>query len=270
MDGSCGSQRAPLESGDESSHDPIYRCSSSLKTLTVSPPVDSRITWIRKEKVQKGTLSYSYNDEKSCINVCRDYANFFNAMVLEKVNMDSNGDKKFLVTPSFYPAPHKLLTLRRNWGVDFKFRGLSSFMVGAIEWSEYILKHFEHTTRSANTYGAVGVSCYPYRFDRDRAFCELWGALTNMLHHGAGEVNISLYDLERIAGLPILGDVYEEFLPHNEDLMDDEKFSPTVLELPHIHAELFCFHKSSHVYWNWWLDHFYRGELIWGAFGKGA
>ncbi|KAJ8421595.1 hypothetical protein Cgig2_020963 [Carnegiea gigantea] len=88
MDGSCGSQRAPLENGDKSSHHPIYRRSSSLKTLTVAPPPDSRITWIRKGKVGKGTFSYSHNDEKSCINVCKGYANFFDAMVLEKFGFD--------------------------------------------------------------------------------------------------------------------------------------------------------------------------------------
>ena len=104
MVGNSDSQRGPLKNGDESSHDPIYRCFSSLKTLTVSPLPGSRITWIRKENVRKGTLSYSYNDEKSCINVCRDYANFFDVMVLEKVNTESNGDEKFLVTPSFYPC----------------------------------------------------------------------------------------------------------------------------------------------------------------------
>ncbi|KAJ8443572.1 hypothetical protein Cgig2_020659 [Carnegiea gigantea] len=204
MDGSYGSQRAPLENGDESSHNPIYRRSLSLKTVTVSPPPNSRNTWIRKQKVRKGTLSYSQNDEKSRINVCKDYANFFDAMVLEMVNTESNGDEKFM--------------------------------------------HFEHTLRSAGIYGAVGISCYPYHFDRDicRAFCELWDPLTNTLHHSAGEVGISLYDLERIGGLPIRGDVYKEFLPRNEDLMDNEKFSPMVLELLRTHAELCCCHKSSH------------------------
>ncbi|KAJ8422819.1 hypothetical protein Cgig2_027521 [Carnegiea gigantea] len=162
MDGSCGSRRASLENGDESSHDLIYRRSSSLKTLIV----------------RKGTLSYSYNDEKSCINTYKGYVNFFDAMVLEKVNMESNGDGKFLVTPSFCPTLHKFLTLRRNWGV------------GAIEWTEYILKHFKHTLRSAGIYGAGAVSGYRYHFDRNvwRAFCELWGPLTNTLYHGAGQV----------------------------------------------------------------------------------
>ena len=162
MDGSRGYQRLPLENGDESPHNPIYRRSSSLKTLTIFPILDSRITWITKEKVRKGTLSYSYNDEKSCINVRRGYSNFFDAMVLEKVNTESNRDEKFLATPSFYPSFHKLLSLKRNWGVDFRFRGLSSFMVGAIEWAEYILKSFEHALRSA------GLSMYlvTHHFDK--------------------------------------------------------------------------------------------------------
>ncbi|KAJ8424636.1 hypothetical protein Cgig2_000323 [Carnegiea gigantea] len=112
-------------------------------------------------------------------------------------------------------------------GVNFMFSGLSNFMTGVIEWTKYVLKHFEHTLRSANIYGIVG-------------------PLTNTLYQGVREVGISLYDLERIGGLPILGDVYNEFSPHNEDLMDDEKFSPMVLELLLIHAELYRFHYSSH------------------------
>ncbi|KAJ8444126.1 hypothetical protein Cgig2_005807 [Carnegiea gigantea] len=271
MDGSYGSQRASLKNGDESTNDLIYRRSSSLKTLTIFCTLNSKVTWVRKEKVGKGTRSYSYNHEKSCIKVCKGYTNFFNPIVLEKVNMDSNRDEKFLVTPSFYPAFHKLLILKRNWDVDFRFRELSSFMIGAIEWTEYILKHFEYTLRSANTCRVVGLSYYPYHyhFDRDvwRAFCELGSPTTNTLHHDVGGVGISLYNLERIGGLPILGGICKDFYV-NEDLMDDEKFSPIVLELLHIHAELWRFHKSSHIYWNFWLHHFYRGELIWGAFGK--
>ncbi|KAJ8444808.1 hypothetical protein Cgig2_034043 [Carnegiea gigantea] len=122
-------------------------------------------------------------------------------------------------------------------------------MTGAIEWIEYILNHFEHTLRSVGIYGDVGLSCDPNHFDRDvwRAFCELWSPLINTLYGGAEEVGISLYGLERIGGLPILGDEYEEFLPRNEDLMRIEKFSPTFLELLYIHAELCYFHKSNHL-----------------------
>ena len=60
MDESCGSQWAPLKNGDESTYDPTYRHSRSLKTIAVSSPLDSGVIWVQKEKVWKGTLSYSY------------------------------------------------------------------------------------------------------------------------------------------------------------------------------------------------------------------
>ena len=65
MDGSDGYQRILVESSHESPHDPIYRHSTSLKAFAVSPPPNSRVTWVRKEKLRRGTLSYSYNDEKA-------------------------------------------------------------------------------------------------------------------------------------------------------------------------------------------------------------
>ncbi|KAJ8428041.1 LOW QUALITY PROTEIN: hypothetical protein Cgig2_007618 [Carnegiea gigantea] len=118
-------------------------------------------------------------------------------------------------------------------------------MIGAIKWTKYILKHFEHTLRSAGIYGACILLLLSFSCTW-QAFCVLWGPLTNTLHHGAREVGISFYDLERIDGLPILGDVYEEFLPRNKDLMDTKKFSPIVLELLRIGAELCRFYKNSH------------------------
>jgi len=136
-------------------------------------------------------------------------------------------------------------------------------MIGTIEWTEYILKQFKRTLRSTNIYGAISISCYLYHLDGDiwRAFCERRGPLTNTLHHDTSKVGISLYDMTKIGGLLILGDIYEELLPRNEDIMRAEHFSPVVLELLHTHAELCRFHKSNHIYLNWWLDHFYRGEL---------
>ncbi|KAJ8423047.1 LOW QUALITY PROTEIN: hypothetical protein Cgig2_015443 [Carnegiea gigantea] len=100
MDANCGSQRVPLKNG--------------------------------KEEVQKGALSYSHNDEKSCINISWGYANFLVAIVLGKVNTESNEDEKFLVAPSVSR--------------------------GAIEWTEHILKHFEHTLILVGIYGVVGAS----------------------------------------------------------------------------------------------------------------
>jgi len=77
-----------------------------------------------------------------------------------------------------------------------------------------VLTHFEERLKQAGIFGAIGVSQFLYHFDTNvwRAFCKLCGPLTNTLHHGVGEVGISLYDLEPIGGLPILGVIYEEFL----------------------------------------------------------
>ncbi|KAJ8439010.1 hypothetical protein Cgig2_028456 [Carnegiea gigantea] len=133
-----------------------------------------------------------------------------------------------------------------------------------MEWTKRVLTRFEETLKQVGIFGAVGVSQFPYHFDANvwRAFCELWGPLTNTLHHGAGEVSISLYDLERVGGLPILGDIYEEFLPQNKDLVS------AAAELLHIHAELCEFHKAKYIYYDLWLDHFYREYLVYFAYGE--
>ena len=110
---------------------------------------------------------------------------------------------------------------------------------------------FEEPLKQASIIGAVGISQFPYHFDANvwRAFCELGGPLTNTLHHGAGEIGISFYDLEWIGGLPILRAIYEEFLPPNKDLAGHNKYPATVTELLCIHAELCEFHKVKHTYY---------------------
>ncbi|KAJ8443399.1 hypothetical protein Cgig2_018832 [Carnegiea gigantea] len=89
-----------------------------------------------------------------------------------------------------------------------------------MDWTKRVLARFEEPLKQDGVFGAVGVSQFPYHFDANiwRAFCKLWGPLTNTLHHGAGKVGISLYDLERVGG-------------HN-------KYPAAVAELLRIHAEL--------------------------------
>ncbi|KAJ8430028.1 hypothetical protein Cgig2_010957 [Carnegiea gigantea] len=83
-----------------------------------------------------------------------------------------------------------------------------------------------------------------------------------------GKVGISLHDLERIGGLATLGATYEEFLPLNKDVADHNKYPTTVVKLLHIHAELCEFHKVKHIYYDLWLDHFYREYLVYFAYGE--
>ena len=135
-----------------------------------------------------------------------------------------------------------------------------------------MLVRFEEPLKRVGIFGVVGVSQFPYHFDANvwRSFCELWGPLTNTVHHGAGEVGISLFDLEQIRGLPILRAIYEEFLPPNKDLTSHDKCPATVIELLCIHAELCEFHKAKHIYYDLWLDHFYREYLVYFAYGEQA
>ncbi|KAJ8427015.1 LOW QUALITY PROTEIN: hypothetical protein Cgig2_013333 [Carnegiea gigantea] len=121
-----------------------------------------------------------------------------------------------------------------------------------MEWVVYILTEFKGKLKQPGIFGAVGVSQFPYHFNCDvwRAFCELWGPLTITLHHGVGEIGICLYDIERISGLSVISDVYEEFLPCNDLLCDPTKYPPTVAELLRIHAELCQFYKCDYVFCN--------------------
>ncbi|KAJ8423893.1 hypothetical protein Cgig2_006230 [Carnegiea gigantea] len=270
MDETLGNERAPLENGQECGYGPYYRRSSSLRSLNAISSSSLTSILVRKVRVKQGTLRYRRNDENKCVDVSKDYENYFNATVLEKVNTERRGPEIYPIEEEFYPALYRLLAARRNWGPTFQFRGRSTFMLGVMEWTKRVLTRFEEPLQQAGIFGAVGVSQFPYHFDANvwRAFCELWGPLTNTLHHGAGEVGISLYDLERVGGLPILGDIYEEFLPQNKDLVGHNKYPATVVELLRIHAELCEFHKAKHIYYDLWLDHFYREYLVYFAYGE--
>ncbi|KAJ8439281.1 hypothetical protein Cgig2_016829 [Carnegiea gigantea] len=252
MDGSCGSQKAPNENGDEYDCGPDYQRSIPLRDLEVNIPFDSKVfktSWFKRDRIRKGTLEYTRNEEYGYIDV------------------NTEAVKKSIQSCDiFYPPFAKLFKNKRNWGLDFQFHGCATYKPGIMEWTAYILAEFEGTLQ-AGVFGAVGVSQFPYHFNCDvwRAFCELLGPLMNTLHHGAGEIGISLYDLERISGLPVIGDVYKEFLPRNDILCDPTKYPSTVAELLCIHAELCRFHKRDYIFCNWWLDHFYRGELTLAA-----
>ncbi|KAH7862077.1 hypothetical protein Vadar_034487 [Vaccinium darrowii] len=71
--------------------------------------------------------------------------------------------------------------------------------------------------------------------------------------------------------LPIFGIPYEEFLPTNEQLLKEqcqETPNAIISELLLLHTQM-CMHlKASTVTWSQWIDFFYRGSAIYGAFGE--
>ncbi|CAB4299031.1 unnamed protein product [Prunus armeniaca] len=81
-------------------------------------------------------------------------------------------------------------------------------------------------------------------------------------------MGISLYDLKVIGGLPILGLQYDEYIPLNEELCREDLY-PLNVELLRIHTQLYIFHKKGQVFCNHWVEHFFRGEAVYGATGNG-
>ncbi|KAJ8430765.1 LOW QUALITY PROTEIN: hypothetical protein Cgig2_017078 [Carnegiea gigantea] len=196
----------------------------------------------KKVRVKQGTLRYHRNDEKKCVDVNKDYENYFNATVLEKFNTKHRRQETYPIEEEFYPALYRLLTGKGNWALAFYKR---------------VPIHSEESLKEADIFGAIGVSQFSYHFHTNRAFCQVWGPLTKNFHHGAGEVGIALHNLERMRGLPTLGAAYEEFLHLKKGLAYHNKYPTAVVELLRIYAELCEFHK---------LDHFYREYLIYLAY----
>ena len=62
---------------------------------------------------------------------------------------------------------------------------------------------------------------YDHRAFVIRAFCERWCSTTNTLHTSIREVSISLWDLYRIVGLPIIESFYYEMVPSIEELSNN-------------------------------------------------
>lgn len=235
-----------------------YTRSSLLNSILVHVPSNSRVTWVTEVEVHSGYLTFDQSSEDQVIKTCRAYGARFRAHTLEKVNNDADGDS-FTFQENFYPVLYKMLEDKQDWKPSLHFKGLATFELGTIEWTDSMMNKYGDVLENAEIFGAVGVSRFPYHFCPNswKAFCELWGPLTNTLHHGNGEMGISLHDLKLIGGLPILGRPYEEFVPVNSELCSNGPYPPTITELLRIHSQLCSFHKKAFIYWDQWANYFY-------------
>ena len=98
-----------------------------------------------------------------------------------------------------------------------------------------------------------------------RAFCERWCPTTNTLHTSIGEASISLWDLYRIAGLPISRSFYDEMVLSAKELSNDT----TKSSLPPSCRNLFlAYHRicyemkgKSLVKLASWVSFWYKGSM---------
>ncbi|KAJ8435462.1 hypothetical protein Cgig2_021095 [Carnegiea gigantea] len=194
MDGTIDNERAPLQDRQECGYGPYYQRSSSLQSFNVIPSSTLTSILVKKVRVKQGTLPYRRNDENKCVDVSKNYENYFNVVVLEKVNTKRRGPKIYPDEEEFYPALHRLAYLVSLVYLNF------------------------HTI------------------------------------------------LTQMYGEPVLS--FGEFSPLNKDLADHNKYPTTVIELLRIHAKLFKFHNVGYIYYDLWLDHFYREYLVYFAYGK--
>ncbi|XP_074298273.1 uncharacterized protein LOC141629116 [Silene latifolia] len=80
------------------------------------------------------------------------------------------------------------------------------------EWTEDVLARFSDILSTASIRQAVYASLYSYDKDLQimRAIFEGWCPDTNTFHTVEGEFYISLWDLKKLGGLPIVGEIYDE------------------------------------------------------------
>ncbi|KAJ8428336.1 hypothetical protein Cgig2_006522 [Carnegiea gigantea] len=123
MEGMLGNERTPLHNGQECDYVLYYRRSSSLQILNVVPSFALTSILVKKARVKPGAFCCCGNGVKKCVEVSKDYKNYFSATVLEKVNAEHCGQETYL-GKEFYIALYKLLTGRRNWGLIYQFRGV--------------------------------------------------------------------------------------------------------------------------------------------------
>ena len=121
----------------------------------------------------------------------------------------------------------------------FRTRGHLIAHPGYEAWANRILERHKETLKAVGLFKAIAAtSSY---FCREpwvyKGFLNHWSSITNTFHLPYGEMSISLWDLNRIAGLPIRGRIYDEWVPSDEELSRKKKgvsegfFSPACYEL---------------------------------------
>ncbi|KAI3470176.1 hypothetical protein Pfo_026839 [Paulownia fortunei] len=142
-----------------------------------------------------------------------------NALYLEEWSREIPLNKNFKVwalqathhQPSNKPTPlpalgHYIIKGKAKWG-------------DAIQFAD-ILSWCEHKLLAVRIYDSVYASLFTYDHNSDiiKAFCDAWCPLTNTLLTSLGELSISLWDLYTLAGLPMIGSLYNEVVPSAKEL----------------------------------------------------
>ncbi|KAL6599569.1 hypothetical protein ACP70R_045706 [Stipagrostis hirtigluma subsp. patula] len=139
------------------------------------------------------------------------------------------------------------------------------FPRGYKDWGIEVLKHHNfhlmgQEDKADFRYGAIYCSLGGYSASPAllRALLETWNSHTNTFLFPCGERTITLLDLHKMAGLPVDGDFYEEYVPPRWELEPSLLLYPNfLLDLLNTWDELAV---GDEVKFSTWCDHFYNKE----------
>ena len=145
---------------------------------------------------------------------------------------------------------------------SFRTRGHLNERVGYEPWAKEILIRHKTILKQVGLYQAIDATSE--HFSRDptilRSFLNYWSSVTNSFHFPCGEMSITLWDLRMMAGLSVIGEYYQEYVPTDEELSSfrlksprDAYHSKACLEL---FAELSQFDNITKIHYDDWLIYF--------------
>ncbi|ONK63653.1 uncharacterized protein A4U43_C07F17490 [Asparagus officinalis] len=134
---------------------------------------------------------------------------------------------------------------------------------GYNDWCLYILQKYTDALERLNIYGAIlsFLGVYHIDFQLLQSFLECWDKDRNVFATKWGDLSISLLDIERIGGLPIQGQVYDEYVPTNEELEDPEvKHGQPLKSLLNCYQYLRSISLVDNVSFEMWMNFFFHGQ----------
>ncbi|KAJ0961990.1 hypothetical protein J5N97_029818 [Dioscorea zingiberensis] len=125
------------------------------------------------------------------------------------------GDIKDLTI--FQPLGHKIVNYHPGWKGRSPVQSESINSSRYADWARFIVKNYSKELSYVELIGGIisSVDCYDLDPNFYKALVELWYPDTNTFHLLYGEVGISLWDIKRLGGLPINGNIYDEVIPSN-------------------------------------------------------
>ena len=129
------------------------------------------------------------------------------------------------------------------WTGRTLFCKYTPYPTGYEKWTFEVIRKSFDTLKWVGILGAVAVSTGSYNFDSSmvKGLIEMWCPKTNSFITPFSKVGISLWDLRCIGGLPIIGELYEEYVPPNSELYSMDNYPTTLRDLLNVYQWIYYY-----------------------------